>query len=40
LPDYEEKIDKEKKQQAVFYHIVVTLGTRKWELWKRYSQFD
>lgn len=38
LPAYEEKVDKGKP--AVFYKIIVKLGNRSWELWKRYSQFD
>lgn len=38
LPSYEEKVDLGKP--AVFYKILVKLGKRQWELWKRYSQFD
>lgn len=30
----------DKGKPAVFYKIIVKLGNRKWELWKRYSQFD
>jgi PX domain len=25
---------------VVFFRILVSLGSRKWELWKRYSQFE
>jgi PX domain len=25
---------------VTFFRIVVKLGTRRWELWKRYSQFE
>jgi regulator of vacuolar morphogenesis len=35
---YEDRVDAGKP--AVFYKIEVKLGKRKWELWKRYSQFD
>lgn len=40
LPLYEEKMENGKP--VVFYKIDVGLGPsrRKWELWKRYSQFD
>ena len=24
----------------MFYYVIVKLGARKWELWKRYSQFE
>lgn len=27
-------------KSVVFYRILVSLGSRKWELWKRYSQFE
>lgn len=38
LPLYEER--PENGKPVVFYNIQVRLGKRKWELWKRYSQFD
>jgi hypothetical protein len=38
LPQYEER--PENGKLAVFYKIVVKLGKRSWELWKRYSHFD
>lgn len=38
LPEYTEKVEAGKP--VVFYKIIVRLGKRKWELQKRYSQFD
>lgn len=38
MPTFEERMSQGKL--VVFYQITVTLGTRKWVLWKRYSQFE
>ena len=38
LPYFEERMSQGKA--VTFFKIEVHLGTRKWELWKRYSQFE